>query len=163
MGFVMDLQIRRATPADESALVAYNAAIAWETEHKRLDTAILTAGVRAVLADPAKGFYTVAEKDGEVVGQCMVTYEWSDWRNGWFWWIQSVYVREDARRGGVFRSLYRDVQQQAEADPSVIGLRLYFERDNERAVQTYRSLGMSDTPYLMLEVYPLPGRANHVG
>jgi GNAT superfamily N-acetyltransferase len=159
----MNLTIRPATAADEAVLVAFNAAIAWETEHKRLDPPTLAAGVRAVLADPGRGFYTVAERGGEVVGQMMVTFEWSDWRNGWFWWIQSVYVREDARRGGVFRALYRAIAERAAADPAVIGLRLYFERDNARAQETYRALGMSDTSYGMMEVYPLPGRASHIG
>ena len=158
----MTLTIRRATPADAPVLVAFNAAIAWETEHKRLDPAVLAAGVGAVLADPARGFYTVAERSGEVVGQMMITYEWSDWRNGWFWWIQSVYVAEIARREGVFRALYRAIEQRAAADPSVIGLRLYFESENARAQATYRALGMSDTAYGMMEVYPLPGRDSHV-
>lgn len=159
----MSLTIRRATAADEAVLVAFNAAIAWETEHKRLDPPTLAAGVRAVLADSARGFYTVAESGGAVVGQMMITFEWSDWRNGWFWWIQSVYVHADARRGGVFRALYRAIADRAAADPSVIGLRLYFERDNVRAQETYRSMGMSDTSYGMMEVYPLPGREAHVG
>jgi ribosomal protein S18 acetylase RimI-like enzyme len=159
----MTLSVRRATPADEPVLVAFNTAIAWETEHKKLDAAVLTAGVRAVLADPARGFYTVAERAGEVVGQMMITFEWSDWRNGWFWWIQSVYVRADARRGGVFRALYRAIEARAAADPSVIGLRLYFETDNARAQETYRSMGMTDTTYGVMEVYPLPGRSSHVG
>lgn len=158
----MTLTVRRATPADESVLVAFNTAIAWETEHKKLDTSVLTSGVRAVLADSSRGFYTVVERGGEVVGQMMITFEWSDWRNGWFWWIQSVYVRADARRGGVFRELYRAIEAQAAADPSVIGLRLYFETDNARAQSTYRSLGMADTTYGMMEVYPLPGRPSHV-
>ena len=159
----MDLTIRRAMPADVPVLVAFNTAIAWETEHKRLDPAVLTAGVRAVFADPTRGFYTVAERDGEVVGQMMVTFEWSDWRNGWFWWVQSVYVREEARRGGVFRALYREIERQAAADPTVIGLRLYFETDNTRAQATYRALGMADTSYGVMEAYPLPGRPSHVG
>jgi ribosomal protein S18 acetylase RimI-like enzyme len=159
----MNLTVRRATPADESVLVAFNTLIAWETEHKKLDLSVLTAGVRAVLADPSRGFYTVVECNGAVVGQMMITFEWSDWRNGWFWWIQSVYVREDARRGGVFRALYRAIAEEAAADPSVIGLRLYFETDNARAQATYRSLGMTDTTYGMMEVYPLPGRDSHIG
>lgn len=159
----MNVTIRRAEAADEAVLVVFNLAIAWETEHKRLDRGVLAAGVRAVLADSARGFYTVAANDrGEVVGQMMVTYEWSDWRNGWFWWVQSVYVREDARRSGVFRALYRHIEQEATADPGVIGLRLYFERDNTRAQATYRALGMSDTNYGMMEVYPLPGRKSDV-
>ncbi|MBM3981771.1 MAG: GNAT family N-acetyltransferase [Planctomycetes bacterium] len=159
----MSLTIRPATAADEAVLVAFNTAIAWETERKRLDPAVLSAGVRAVLADPARGFYTVAESGGEVVGQIMVTFEWSDWRNGWFWWVQSVYVAEGARRGGVFRALYRAIESRAAADPAVIGLRLYFEADNTRAQATYRALGMADTSYGMMELYPLAGRAAHVG
>src|SRR4051794_21590053 len=159
----MTLTIRRATAADEPVLVAFNTAIAWETERKTLSPDTLTAGVRAVFADPARGFYTVAERGGEVVGQMMVTFEWSDWRNGWFWWVQSVYVRADARRAGVFRSLYRAIEGRAAADPTVIGLRLYFERDNTRAQATYRALGMADTTYGVMEVYPLTGRAAHIG
>ena len=157
----MGLTIRRAVPADEGVLVAFNAALAWETEHKRLNEEVLRTGVRAVFADPAKGFYTVAEYDGEVVGQVMVTFEWSDWRNGWFWWVQSVYVRSDARRRGVFRALFQEVRRQAEADPGVIGLRLYVERENTRAQQTYLSLGMSDASYYLFDLYPLPGRESH--
>ena len=160
----MSLTIRRATPADEGVLVAFNAALAWETEHKRLRPDVLTAGVRAVFADAARGFYTLAlDETGAAVGQMMVTFEWSDWRNGWFWWVQSVYVREDARRRGVFRALYKEVERQAAADPGVIGLRLYVERENARAQTTYRALGMTDTTYGMMEVYPLPGRKSELG
>lgn len=158
----MSVQIRRAVAGDEAVLADFNAALAWESERKRLDPEVLRAGVRSLLSDPNKGFYTVAELGGEVVGQVMVTYEWSDWRNGWFWWVQSVYVRDDARRGGVFRSLFRALHDQAEADPAVIGIRLYVERDNSRAQLTYRALGLRDTPYHLLELYPLPGRARHV-
>ena len=158
----MTLSIRRAVTGDEAVLAEFNAALAWESEQKRLDRNVLLAGVRAVLTDLHKGFYTVAERDGEVVGQVMVTFEWSDWRNGWFWWVQSVYVRPDARRGGVFRELFRAIQREAEADPAVIGLRLYVERDNSRAKQTYRAIGMSDTPYELLEIYPLANRKGHV-
>lgn len=159
----MSLTIRRATLADVDTLVRFNAALAWESEHKQLDEQVLRVGVQAVFADPARGFYTVAERDGEVVGQVMVTFEWSDWRNGWFWWIQSVYVREDARRGGVFRSLFAEVQRQAEADPGVIGLRLYMEKENHRAHQTYHALGMVETTYFVHELYPLPGRPTRIG
>jgi ribosomal protein S18 acetylase RimI-like enzyme len=159
----MSLTIRRAVSEDEAVLVAYNSALAWETERKRLRSEVLLAGVRAVFSDSARGFYTVAVKDGEIVGQMMVTYEWSDWRNGWFWWVQSVYVREDARREGVFRSLYQEVQRQAIADPTVIGLRLYVESDNHRAQSTYRALGMAATTYGLMEEYPLPGRQKEIG
>ena len=154
----MPLALRPATPADADLVAAYNAALALESEGKVLDPGTLAAGVRAVLADPAKGVYTLAESGGEVVGQLMLTYEWSDWRNGWFWWIQSVYVRPDARRGGVFRALFADVVARAAADPGVIGVRLYMEHDNARARQTYLSLGMVEAGYEVFELYPLPGR-----
>src|SRR5262245_1028522 len=160
----MNLKLRRATVADLEVLVEFNAALAWETEHKRLRPEVLTPGIRAVFLDAARGFYTVAENErGEIVGQMMVTFEWSDWRNGWFWWVQSVYVREDARRGGVFRALYREIERQAAADPGVIGLRLYVEEDNTRARATYKAMGMTPTTYGMMEEYPLPGRPNEIG
>lgn len=150
--------IRPATPADIPVLVAFNAALAWETEETRLDPEVLAAGVRAMFDNPTRGFYTLAERNGEVIGQIMVTFEWSDWRNGWFWWVQSVYVRDDARRGGVFRALYREIERRATADPHVIGLRLYFDRDNARARATYLALGMTHKSYEMMERYPLDGR-----
>jgi ribosomal protein S18 acetylase RimI-like enzyme len=157
----MSISVRRAAAADEATLVAFNAALAWETEGKRLDEATLRAGVRAAFADPAKGFYVVAEEDGEVVGQTGVTFEWSDWRNGWYWWIQSVYVREDARRGGVFSALYTHLESLALTDPAVIGIRLYVERENVRAQATYRKLGLEEEPYYVMGRYPLPGREDH--
>ncbi len=154
----MTLTIRRAAAGDLDVIARFNAALAWESEGKALDDAVLRRGVRAVLADPHKGFYTLAERGGEVVGQVLVTFEWSDWRDGWYWWVQSVYVREDARRGGVFRALFEHLRAQAVADPAVIGLRLYVERDNRRAQETYRALGMTDEPYFLMGLYPLPGK-----
>ena len=151
----MPVTIRRATPADLPTLVEFNCRLAAESEGKTLDRDVLSAGIRAALADPAKGPYFVAEDGGEIVGEMQVTTEWSDWRNGWFWWIQGVYVRADARRRGVFRALYRHVHEVAKTDPAVIGLRLYVERDNERAQQTYLSLGMEWTTYGVMERYPL--------
>jgi GNAT superfamily N-acetyltransferase len=111
--------------------------------------------VKAGLADPDKCRYFLAEDAGAVVGQMAVTREWSDWRNGWFWWIQSVYVRADARRRGVFRTLFDHVRQAASSDPEVIGLRLYVDRDNHAAQQTYLRLGLIETGYLIRERYPL--------
>ena len=159
----MSITIRPATAADEDTLVAFNAALAWESEGKRLDEAVLRAGVRAAFADPAKGFYVIAERGGEAVGQTGVTFEWSDWRNGWYWWIQSVYVREDARRSGVFSALYRHIEAMALADGGVIGIRLYVEKENVRAQATYRKLGLEDEPYFVMGRYPLPGREGHFG
>jgi GNAT superfamily N-acetyltransferase len=151
----MPLTIRRATPADAPVLVEYNRLMAEETEGKALDRVVLSAGVQAALADPGRALYFVAEDAGTIVGQTMVTFEWSDWRNGWIWWIQSVYVPREARRRGVFRALYEHIRQTARGSPQVVGLRLYVERDNEKAQQTYLSLGMERTGYLLLEQCPL--------
>lgn len=158
----MNIPIRRATLADVGTIVRFNAALALESEGKVLDPAVLEAGVRAVFTDPAKGFYTVAERGGEIIGQTSITYEWSDWRNGWYWWIQSVYVREDARRGGVFSAIYRHLEAEAAADPNVIGLRLYVDNGNHHAKATYTKLGMADENYMLMGRYPLPGRTSHV-
>jgi ribosomal protein S18 acetylase RimI-like enzyme len=147
----MNLRIRPALPSDAGFLASGNAAMALETEHKQLDPAVVGAGVRAALADPGKGRYFVAEQDGVPVGQLMITYEWSDWRNGTFWWIQSVYVLPRARRNGVFRALYRHLEQIASADPAVCGIRLYVERENTRAQATYRHCGMGDAGYVVME------------
>jgi ribosomal protein S18 acetylase RimI-like enzyme len=151
----MGILIRQAGPSDAAVICAFNCLMARETEGKDLDRALIEPGVRAVIEDPHKGRYLVAERDGEVVGQIGVTFEWSDWRNGWFWWIQSVYVAATARRQGVFRALYRHVEEAARADPSVIGIRLYVERDNAPAQSTYQNLGMRLTSYEVLERYPL--------
>jgi GNAT superfamily N-acetyltransferase len=148
----MNVTIRPATSADADFLAAGNAAMALETEHKRLDGEVVGAGVRAVLADAARGRYFVAEREARPVGQLMLTYEWSDWRNGTFWWIQSVYVLPEARRNGVFRALFHHVEQLASRDPGVCGIRLYVERENGRAQATYRHCGLHDAGYVVMEV-----------
>jgi GNAT superfamily N-acetyltransferase len=153
----MHEEIRRATIQDAEVLARYNAAMARETEGKTLHAATLRRGVEAVINDEAKGFYLVVCHDGVVVGQCLLTKEWSDWRAGWYWWFQSVYVDPSARRQGVFQRLYRHVQQLALAEGDVIGLRLYVERENTRAQATYVSLGMIDEHYTVMGEYPLPG------
>ena len=158
----MSLSIRRAAASDENTLVAFNAALAWESEGKRLDPTVLRAGVRAAFADPAKGFYVVAESEGTIVGQTGITFEWSDWRNGWYWWIQSVYVKEEARRQGVFRAIYRYLETEATADATAIGIRLYVEKENAKAQATYRTLGLEEESYLLMGKYPLPGRDSHL-
>ena len=151
----MSPKIRPATEADTDVVADFNRRMAWETEHKSLDTAILTAGVRASLIDPSKGWYFVAEENGHVLGQLMLTFEWSDWRNAWFWWIQSVYVREDARRRGIFSLLYDHVLNLARLEGNVIGIRLYVEKDNLAAQRTYARLGMAEPGYLLMQKYPL--------
>jgi GNAT superfamily N-acetyltransferase len=143
-------KIRHAERGDMAAVAEWNAAMAWETEQKRLDLEVLTRGVAAVFDEPRRGFYLIAEREGQAVGCLLVTYEWSDWRNGDFWWIQSVYVVPEARRGGVFRSLYTDVAQRAK-EAGAVGLRLYVETENHRAQGTYRELGMEQCHYFMYE------------
>jgi ribosomal protein S18 acetylase RimI-like enzyme len=144
------MRIRLATPADAGVLIEFNAAMALETEGKELLADVIGAGVRSLLGNPAAGFYLLAEQDS-AVGSLMITKEWSDWRNGTFWWIQSVYVRPEFRRQGVYKSLYRHVQELASKDPAVCGFRLYVERENERAQATYSALGMKQTHYLVFE------------
>jgi ribosomal protein S18 acetylase RimI-like enzyme len=151
----MPLLLRRAGPADAPVVVEFNRRLAEETEGKALDPLVLAAGVAACLADPGKALYFVAEEGGRVVGQLMVTTEWSDWNNGWLWWLQSVYVHPEARQRGVFRALCEHVHGAARADPAVVGVRLYVEQDNYAAQQTYVRLGMKRTHYLVFERIPL--------
>jgi ribosomal protein S18 acetylase RimI-like enzyme len=147
----MSIHIRRAAKGDLAFLVEYSCKMAWETEHKRLDQPTVERATAAVFEDPQKGFYLVAEMAGEVIGQLMITLEWSDWRDGWIWWIQSVYVRADARRKGVFRALYAEVIQLAKEQGNVRAVRLYVEKDNNTAQRTYSDLGMKEMPYLVFE------------
>ncbi len=151
----MVLTVRTATPADAVVVIEFNRLLALESEGKTLDPQLLTTGVKAALEDPHKGLYFLAEVDRSSQGQLAVTYEWSDWRNGWFWWIQSVYVRPQWRRRGVFRALFEHVRQAAEQDPTVIGLRLYVEGANQPAQRTYLAMGLDWTTYRLMEKYPL--------
>ena len=151
----MPLVIRRATSNDSDVVVDFNRRLAEESVGTKLDAALLKAGVAQALSDPHKGLYFLAEDAGLVIGQIMITTEWSDWRNGWFWWIQSVYVRPEARRRGVFRALFEHVAKAARQDHSVIGLRLYVDDHNHAAQETYRRLGMAKTGYWVLEKHPL--------
>lgn len=146
---IQNIVVREATRAHIDFLVECNAAMALETERKMLDREVLALGVAAVFDNPRRGFYLIAQHDGESVGCLLITFEWSDWRAGDWWWFQSVYVKPEARRGGVFRALYAEVERRARAASDVIGLRLYVERDNARAQQTYASLGMQEEPYKM--------------
>jgi ribosomal protein S18 acetylase RimI-like enzyme len=148
----MTISIREATTDDLADVVSFNAAMALETEGKTLDRDVLTSGVSHALDDPAKGRYFLAQIDGTVVGQLMFTLEWSDWRDGWFWWIQSVYVDRAFRRRGVFSSLYGHLAQLASNAPDVCGLRLYVEGDNVAAQRVYAALGMDTTGYRVMEM-----------
>jgi GNAT superfamily N-acetyltransferase len=146
-----NFHVRLATADDVETIVQFNRAMAAETESKELRIEILRAGVGAVVNDSNHGRYFLATHGMEIVGQLMITMEWSDWRNGQIWWIQSVYVRPDYRRRGVFRTLYRYVEQCAEAMTDVVGLRLYVEGNNKIAQRVYRESGMSDTGYVVYE------------
>jgi len=145
------VEIREATASDLNVIVGFNLAMALETEQKGLDDTVLRNGVRRALAHPESGPYFLAERSGRVVGQCMVTHEWSDWRSGWFWWFQSVYIAPEHRRSGVFRSLYAHVEKLARACDDVVGLRLYVEHTNETAMQTYGELGMRPSGHVVYE------------
>ena len=143
--------IRRARPGDLEMIVEYNRRIAAETEDTELDLAILRPGVAAALADESKCLYFVAESaDGRIIGQTMITFEWSDWRNGFVWWIQSVYVAAEWRRRGVFTALYAAVETQCRTAGGA-GIRLYAVETNDAALATYERLGLHRTPYRLLE------------
>lgn len=154
------LRIRDAVAADAPLLAGWAAAMALETEDKVLDPATVAAGVAAGIADPAHARYFVAMRESPVAGRetlavpagtLMLTSEWSDWRNGTWWWIQSVYVAPEHRRQGVYAALYRHVERLARATPGVVGLRLYVEHDNQAAQRTYGALGMRDAGYRIFE------------
>jgi GNAT superfamily N-acetyltransferase len=136
---------------DAQTIARFNAQMAFETEGKELIPEVIAAGVRRLIETPSLGFYLVAEHDGRVVAGLMITNEWSDWRNGLFWWIQSVYVEKAFRRQGVYRRMYEQVREMALADAGVCGFRLYVEKENEVAHATYASLGMKETDYLLYE------------
>ena len=146
------VQVRRATRADIPRLCEFQQNMARETEGKSLDADVLAAGIGAVFDSPLKGFYIVAEAADEVAGSLLLTYEWSDWRAATFLWIQSVYVDAAWRRRGVYRALHSHVVDMAEAREDVCGVRLYVERENTVAQQTYDSLGMTRSHYDMFEI-----------
>ena len=149
----MEIQVRDAVLTDQEFLARGNEAMALETEQQTLDPAIVRLGVGTALRHPAHGRYFVAQDDaGRPVGQIMVTYEWSDWRNGQFWWLQSVYVVPELRRHGVFQAMYEHVDALARTAPGVIGLRLYVEGDNLRAQRVYARCGMRARDYRFMEV-----------
>lgn len=146
------VDVRLGTLADAPTIASFQEAMAAETEDKPLDPTVVLAGVEGLLARPEHGFYLVARRGDAVAGSLMVTPEWSDWRGGFFWWIQSVYVDPAHRRRGVYRALHDAVQARAGDDGHVIGIRLYVERANEGARAVYRKLGMDETGYRLYEV-----------
>ena len=146
----MDITIRNAEASDWATIAEFNRALAAETEDKGLDWETLASGVRRVLADEAKGRYFIAESEGRIVGMTMITYEWSDWRDGWIWWIQSVYVHPDFRGRGIFARLYGHIEACA-AEAGTRAVRLYVLQSNTRARAIYEKLGMHESGYTVLE------------
>jgi len=145
------VRVRAAAPGDRDAIVEFNLAMALESEGRALDRARLARGVERALADARRGRYLIAEAGGETAGCLLLTSEWSDWRDGWFWWIQSVYVAPRHRGRGVYRALHERVREEARREGDVVGLRLYVERDNDVAQRTYARLGMGETAYRLYE------------
>lgn len=145
------ITVRKATKADTSDIAQFNIQMAWETEKKELHEEIILAGVQSLFQKQEYGFYLVAETGDNIVASLMITKEWSDWRNGLFWWIQSVYVKPKYRRQGIYRTMYHAVLKLAKNHPEVCGCRLYVEKENTIAQQTYKTLGMNETDYRMFE------------
>ena len=146
-----DVRVRPAQLSDLDVLVNFSAALAQETEGRKLDLDRLRQGTLAVLTSKERGYYLVAETKSQLIGQLLITYEWSDWRNGVFWWIQSVYVEPAMRRRGVYRTMHDHVLHEAQRRTDVCGIRLYVEKDNETAQAAYRRLGMHLTAYHVYE------------
>ncbi|MBZ0270481.1 GNAT family N-acetyltransferase [bacterium] len=144
--------VRRARADDAPDIARQSMEMALETEHRRLDPDTVLSGTRGVFNDERRGFYIVAVEGARIVGQLMVTFEWSDWRNGLFWWIQSVYVDREFRRRGVYRALWQHTREEAARAGGVAGVRLYVERDNAIARRAYEALGMSELPYRIYEI-----------
>lgn len=147
----IEIRIRVAIRDDADSLIAFNQAMALETEGKRLDPDKISQGVQSVFDDDKKGFYVVAETGDSIAGGLMVTYEWSDWRNAWFWWIQSVYILPAGRGQKLYSRMYEFVKEQARSTGNVCGFRLYVEHDNVHAQRVYEKLGMNRSHYLMYE------------
>lgn len=148
----MTMNIRKANPDELDILVSNNRAMALETEGKTLDLTTAEQGVKRVLTDPSTGFYLVIEKGEEILGQCLITFEWSDWRCGSYWWIQSVYILPLFRRIGLFSQLYRYIHNEAVQSKEVVGLRLYVDENNLAAKATYKSVGFESSHYRMFEI-----------
>lgn len=143
--------IRFARMDDAKILADFNVAMAKESEELELDYRIVLLGIKNLMLQPELGFYLVAESDHKILGSLMITFEWTDWRNGIFWWVQSVYVRPEFRKMGVYKALYEYVKQSANNDERVKGFRLYVDRENKPAIEVYKKLGMKESNYLLFE------------
>ncbi len=147
------VQIRLATEEDQDVIADFQLKMALETEDLRLDEKTVREGVLGVFRDPSKGKYFVAVEDHMVIASTLLTNEWSDWRNQWFLWIQSVYVLREKRGKGVFRKMYETIKEMVEEDASIAGLKLYVDSENESAIATYKAIGMDGEHYKLFEWY----------
>ncbi len=148
-----DITVRKGVPQDAETIAQFNVNMASETEDTKLDKDTVKQGALGLMQNPHYGFYLIAESAGAVIGSLMITFEWTDWRNGLFWWIQSVYIDPQWRRKGVFSSLYQKAENLAKNETNVRGLRLYVDHENQIAQSTYQSLGMKKTNYQFYEIY----------
>ncbi|HEY3419201.1 MAG TPA: GNAT family N-acetyltransferase [Methanomassiliicoccales archaeon] len=148
MGFITS----KAGPDDIEAIVDNILRMAKESEGKTLDRETVTSAMKRFLGEPGRGFYLLVRQEGHVVGQCMITSEFSDWRNGEYWWVQSVYVNIDHRRKGFLRALLEEIRVMAKGQGDVFGIRLYVDKDNLNAIEAYRRLGLPPSHYLMMDV-----------
>ena len=147
------INIRNGTPEDADTIAHFQKQMAMETEDKALEDDLIKPGVQAIFESPDKGFYLVAEIEETIVGSLLVTYEWSDWRNSWFWWVQSVYVEKSHRRKGIYSHLYNEVISKCKKSEQTYGIRLYVEKENKIAQKVYSDLGMRETNYLLYETH----------
>ncbi|MBL0741905.1 GNAT family N-acetyltransferase [Chryseolinea lacunae] len=145
------ITIQKATLQDVDTLIDFQQKLAFESEGVTLNGNVLRKGLHALFADPNKGFYFIAKENSEVIGCHMITFEWSDWRNGMVWWLQSVYVKESHRKKGVFKLMYDNIVNIVNADPGLIGLRLYVDKTNARAMKVYEAMGMDGSHYTVYE------------
>lgn len=145
------VQIRLATEEDSKAIIGFQHKMAMESEGIDLNPETLSSGVMAIFRDPQKGKYFVAEAENQIIGSMLTTYEWSDWRNQWVYWLQSVYIISAYRRKGIFRLMYEQVKQLVEHDASAAGIRLYVDKTNKKAIEVYKSIGMDGEHYQVFE------------
>ena len=143
--------IEKAREEHIDILIDFQQRLAFESEEVTLDAATIRSGMKAMFADPSKGVYYIAREENEIIGCHMITYEWSDWRNGMVWWLQSVYVKESHRKKGIFKKMYDNVIAIIKNDPNLIGLRLYVDKSNERAMKVYAAMGMDGSHYTVYE------------
>lgn len=145
------IQIRQANKEDYEAIAAFQMKMALETENLKLDEETVRKGVQSAMQDPTKGKYFVGEENGKIISSLLVTFEWSDWRNKWVLWIQSVYVLPEYRKQGIFNQMYQKVKEWAEQDNEVSGIRLYVDKTNQRAIEVYKRVGMNGEHYQLFE------------